>query len=100
MNVDHKISPKLSVSASNLYVKSSTQDPGGDDKSNGGVFFNVLLFEPDVDFKYANPDGQPYNFIANTWQSGAGESDLPPLENRGQYNTEQSNWYIFEQSTI
>ncbi len=69
LNVDHKISPKLSVSASNLYVKSSTQDPGGDDKYNGGIFFNVLLFEPDVDFKYANPDGQPYNFIANTWQS-------------------------------
>jgi TonB-linked SusC/RagA family outer membrane protein len=69
LNVDHKISSKLSVSASNLYVKSSTQDPGGDNKSNGGIFFNVLLFEPDVDFKYSNPDGQPYNFIANTWQS-------------------------------
>lgn len=69
LNVDHKISPKLSVSASNLYVKSSTQDPGGDNKYNGGVFFNVLLYEPDVDFKYTNPDGQPYNFIANTWQS-------------------------------
>jgi TonB-linked SusC/RagA family outer membrane protein len=69
LNVDHKISPKLSVSASNLYVKSRTQDQGGDDKYNGGVFFNVLLFEPDVDFKYANPDLQPYNFIANVWQS-------------------------------
>jgi TonB-linked SusC/RagA family outer membrane protein len=69
LNVDHKISSKLSVSASNLYVKSTTQDPGGADKYNGGIFFNVLLFEPDVDFHYANPDGQPYNFIANTWQS-------------------------------
>jgi TonB-linked SusC/RagA family outer membrane protein len=69
LNVDHKISSKLSVSASNLYVKSATQDPGGDNKSNGGVFFNVLLFEPDVNFKFSNPDGQPFNFIANVWQS-------------------------------
>jgi TonB-linked SusC/RagA family outer membrane protein len=68
LNVDHKISPKLSVSASNLYVKSSTQDPGGANYYNGGIFFNVLMSEPNVDFSYPNPDGQPYNFIANTWQ--------------------------------
>jgi TonB-linked SusC/RagA family outer membrane protein len=74
LNVDHKISSKLSVSASNLYVKTTTQDPGGADKYNGGIFFNVLLFEPDVDFYYPNPDGQPYNFVANTWQ---GEQENP-----------------------
>ena len=68
LNVDHKISSKLSVSASNLYVKSSTQDPGGEDNYNGGIFFNVLLFEPDVNLNLKNPDGQPYNFIANVWQ--------------------------------
>ncbi len=69
LNVDHKISPKISVSASNLYVKSSTQDPGGDSKYNGGIFFNVLLSEPNTDFNYPNPDGQPYLFIANEWQA-------------------------------
>ncbi|HOK27264.1 MAG TPA: SusC/RagA family TonB-linked outer membrane protein [Bacteroidales bacterium] len=69
LNVDHKISPKLSVSASNLYVRSTTQDPGGEDAYNGGIFFNILLLEPDADLKYPNPDGQPYNFIANVWQA-------------------------------
>jgi len=68
LNVDHKISPKLSVSASNLYIKSRTQDPGGANYYNGGIFFNVLMSEPNVDFTYPNPDGQPYNFIANVWQ--------------------------------
>jgi TonB-linked SusC/RagA family outer membrane protein len=68
LNVDHKISPKLSVSATNLYVKSSTQDPGGANKYNGGVFFNTLLLEPDVNLNAVNPDGQPYLFIPNIWQ--------------------------------
>jgi TonB-linked SusC/RagA family outer membrane protein len=68
LNVDHKISPKLSVSATNLYVKSSTQDPGGQSYYNGGIFFNTLLLEPDVDFFGLNPDGQPYRFIPNLWQ--------------------------------
>jgi len=69
INVDHKISQKLSVSATNLYVKSTTQDPGGVDEYNGGIFFNILLLEPDVDLKFPNPDGQPYLFIPNVWQS-------------------------------
>jgi len=69
LNVDHKISPKLAVSASNLYVKSTTQDPGGDSKYNGGIFFNVLLSAPDTDFNMPNPDGQPYLFIPNAWET-------------------------------
>jgi len=69
INVDHKLTPKLSLSASNLYVKSSTQDPGGANYFNGGVFFNTLLLEPDVKFDALNPDGQPYNFIPNMWQN-------------------------------
>lgn len=68
LNVDHKLTPKLALSASNLYVKSSTQDPGGASYYNGGVFFNTLLIEPDVDFNAPNPDGQPYLFIPNKWQ--------------------------------
>ncbi|MFH0843783.1 MAG: SusC/RagA family TonB-linked outer membrane protein [Bacteroidota bacterium] len=68
VNVDHKISSKISLSASNLYVKSSTQDPGGANYYNGGIFFNTLLLEPDVNLKAINPDGQPYRFIPNIWQ--------------------------------
>jgi TonB-linked SusC/RagA family outer membrane protein len=69
MNIDHRISDKLSLSASNLFVKSHQNYPGGDSKYNGGVFFNILLLEPDVDLKLQNPDGQPYLFIPNPWQS-------------------------------
>jgi TonB-linked SusC/RagA family outer membrane protein len=67
LNVDHKLSPKLSISASNLYIKSRTQDPGGANNYNGGMFFDVLLTEPDVDYYYPNPDGQPYNYLPSTW---------------------------------
>ena len=67
LNVDHKISSKISVSASNLYIKSKTQDPGGVDEFGGGMFFDVLLTEPDVDYYFPNPDGQPYNYLPSTW---------------------------------
>ena len=50
-------------------MKSRTQDPGGANYSNGGVFFDVLLIEPDVDLYYPNPDGQPYNFLPCVWNS-------------------------------
>ncbi len=69
LNIDHRISNKISLSASNLFVKSHQNYPGGDDKYNGGVFFNILLLEPDVNLELANPDGQPYQFIPNPWQS-------------------------------
>jgi TonB-linked SusC/RagA family outer membrane protein len=69
VNVDHKVSDKLSISASNLYVKSYTQDPGGDSKYNGGIFFNLLLSAPDTDFSQKNPDGQPYLFLPNAWET-------------------------------
>lgn len=69
VNVDHKLTPKLSLSASNLYIKSRTEDPGGANYYNGGVFFDVLLIEPDVDLYYHNPDGQPYNFLPCVWNA-------------------------------
>ncbi len=69
LNIDHRISEKLSLSASNLFVKSQQNYPGGDSKYNGGVFFNILLLEPDVNLEQKNPDGQPYKFIPNPWQS-------------------------------
>jgi TonB-linked SusC/RagA family outer membrane protein len=67
LNVDHNLTPKLSVSASNTYIKVSSQDPGGVNPYNGGMFFDVLLTEPDVDYYYPNPDGQPYNYLPSVW---------------------------------
>ncbi|WP_346861373.1 SusC/RagA family TonB-linked outer membrane protein [uncultured Draconibacterium sp.] len=69
MNIDHRISDKVSVSASNLFVKATQNYPGGDNKSNGGVFFNLLLTAPDVDLMAENPDGQPYQYIPDPWQA-------------------------------
>ncbi len=69
MNIDHRISDKLSVSASNLFVSARQNYPGGDSKYNGGVFFNMLLTAPDVDLTATNPDGQPYSFIPDPWQA-------------------------------
>jgi TonB-linked SusC/RagA family outer membrane protein len=69
MNIDHRISDKVSVSASNLFVKAQQNFPGGDSKYNGGVFFNLLLTAPDIDLTLKNPDGQPYAFIPDPWES-------------------------------
>jgi TonB-linked SusC/RagA family outer membrane protein len=69
VNIDHRISDKISVSASNLFVRADQNYPGGDSKYNGGIFFNLLLTAPDVDLSKANPDGQPYLFIPDPWQS-------------------------------
>ncbi len=69
MNIDHRISDKLSVSASNLFVRAKQNYPGGDNKFNGGVFFNLLLTSPDVNLLSPNPDGQPYAFIPDPWQA-------------------------------
>ncbi|MFW6370970.1 MAG: SusC/RagA family TonB-linked outer membrane protein, partial [Bacteroidota bacterium] len=68
-NVDHRLSDKVSVSASNLFVKANQNYPGGDSKYNGGVFFNLLLTAPDVNLLNPNPDGQPYAFIPDPWES-------------------------------
>jgi hypothetical protein len=67
LNVDCRLTPKLSISASNQYIKVTSQAPGGVDEYNGGMFFDVLLTEPDVDYYYPNPDGQPYNLLPSTW---------------------------------
>ncbi|MBE0652639.1 MAG: TonB-dependent receptor, partial [Bacteroidales bacterium] len=75
LNVDHDLSDNITLSATNLYVNSYTQDPGGDSKYNGGIFFNVLLAEPDVNYKLKNPDDQPYLFIPNAWET-TGENPL------------------------
>jgi TonB-linked SusC/RagA family outer membrane protein len=68
-NIDHRISDKISVSASNLFVRANQNFPGGDSKYNGGIFFNLLLTAPDVDLNKANPDGQPYLFVPDPWQA-------------------------------
>lgn len=56
LNVDHQVAPWLKFSASNLFISTKTQYPG----DGGGIFFNIVLAEPDNNLKIDNPDGQPY----------------------------------------
>ncbi len=56
LNVDHQVAPWLKFSTSNLFINTKTQYPG----DGGGIFFNIVLAEPDNNLKLDNPDGQPY----------------------------------------
>lgn len=69
LNIDHRINSKLSISASNLYVKAKTDYPGGVSNYNGGVFFDLLLTQPDVNLFHKNKDGQPYMFLPDPWEA-------------------------------
>jgi TonB-linked SusC/RagA family outer membrane protein len=69
LNIKHNITDKISVSANNLYIKSKTVQPGGQNYFNGGIFFNLLLMQPDVNLENENTDGQPYQFIPDPWMA-------------------------------
>lgn len=65
LNIDHQITDWLKVSATNLIVNTTTQNPG----SGGGIFFNLVLAEPDNDLFMENPDGQPHYIRHNHWSN-------------------------------
>jgi TonB-linked SusC/RagA family outer membrane protein len=56
INLDHQLSKWLKLTASNLFINTQSQYPG----DGGGIFFNIVLAEPDNNLKLAHPDGQPY----------------------------------------
>lgn len=68
-NLDHRISDNLTFNASNLYSRGATNRPGGDSKYNGGIFFSLLLSSPDANYFQENPDGQPYLFLFDPWET-------------------------------
>jgi len=53
LNVDHNFSDKLFLNASNLIVKSSTDNGNMD-------FFSLMQLQPDMDLQAKNPDGQDF----------------------------------------
>ena len=65
LNVDHKVSDKISVSASNNYIRTDNDYMGG----GTAAFFEVASTEPDVDLFADNVDGQKYNFYPNQWNT-------------------------------
>jgi TonB-linked SusC/RagA family outer membrane protein len=56
LNIDHQVAKFLKFSATNLFVNTQAQYPG----DGGGIFFNIVLAEPDNNLKITHPDGQPY----------------------------------------
>lgn len=65
VNADWDITDRIRFSASNLVVRSTSNTPGG----GGGIFFNIVLAEPDNNLFLDNPDGQPYYIRHNQWSN-------------------------------
>lgn len=65
LNIDHQLKPWFKVSASNLFINTQTKYPG----DGGGIFFNIVLAEPDNNLNLANPDGQPYLIRHNAFSN-------------------------------
>lgn len=64
-NIDHAITDKIKISASNNYIRTSNDFLGG----GTDAFFSVLMSEPDVNLFRDNPDGQKYYFYPNHWNT-------------------------------
>lgn len=67
VNADYDLADWLKVSASNLIINRTSNFPGG----GGGIFFNIVLAEPDNSLYLENPDGQPYYYRHNHWSNEA-----------------------------
>jgi TonB-linked SusC/RagA family outer membrane protein len=66
LNIDHQVSDWLKISASNMFINTKTQYPG----DGGGIFFNIVLAEPDNNLLLNSPlDGQPYYIRHNHWSN-------------------------------
>jgi len=67
-NVDFNVTDELKLSASNMFAKAESTDPGGVNLYNGGAFFDVLFMEPDIDLNWKNEEnGDPYDLDASHW---------------------------------
>ncbi|MCK5788940.1 MAG: TonB-dependent receptor, partial [Chlamydiia bacterium] len=63
VNVDHSITDRIKISASNSYIM--TNNDMAD--SEYQAFRQALMMEPDADLLRDNENGQPYNFKPNHW---------------------------------
>lgn len=72
INADYDISDWIKLSTSNLFINTTSEFPG----SGGGIFFDLVLAEPDNNLFLDNPDGQPYYIRHNHWSN-----EINPLYN-------------------
>jgi len=69
-NIDIQLTDFLNVSASNMYSKVTSYDPGGVNLFNGGAFFDLLVTTPDVDLNWNNEENEePYDLDASHWNN-------------------------------
>ncbi len=64
-NVDYYINDWLKFSASNAYVKNIDNSPFG----TTNAYRTISRVAPDANFLYDNPDGQPYYYLPDPWDS-------------------------------
>ncbi|MCL5245070.1 SusC/RagA family TonB-linked outer membrane protein [Cellulophaga sp. 20_2_10] len=64
-NIDYQVFDWLTFKASNNYIRVSDFSPGGGD----GVFRSITRLAPDANLIANNPDGQPYYFKPDPWES-------------------------------
>jgi TonB-linked SusC/RagA family outer membrane protein len=72
INADYDIADWIKLSTSNLFINTTSEFPG----SGGGIFFDLVLAEPDNNLFLDNPDGQPYYIRHNQWSN-----EVNPLYN-------------------
>jgi TonB-linked SusC/RagA family outer membrane protein len=86
-NADLKINSKITLSTSNLIIKSKSDEPGSDNS-----FFDLLFINPDIDLEALNNDGTKYKILPDHWSIE--ENPLYPLYYRSREtkrNTVMSN---------
>ncbi|WP_029033352.1 SusC/RagA family TonB-linked outer membrane protein [Salinimicrobium terrae] len=79
LNGDFRINDWLKLSTNNNYIRTNNETPGG---TTDGVLFNLALINPDVDLTAENPDGQPYYFLPDPWNSTTTNPLYPLATNR------------------
>ncbi|MEN8136923.1 MAG: SusC/RagA family TonB-linked outer membrane protein [Bacteroidota bacterium] len=102
LNLDHAINDKLKISASNNYIMTNNDYPGG----GTSAFASAVMMDPDVDLFYDNANGEPYNFIPNNWNDKV-RNPLYDLYNKsnvakktrfmGSYDI---NWAVFDWMSV
>lgn len=78
-NADIKLNSKLTLSTSNLIIKSNSNEPGSDN-----TFFDLLFINPDIDLEALNTDGTSYKILPDHWSIE--ENPLYPLYYRSREN--------------
>ncbi len=79
LNADFKINDWLKLSASNNFIRSNNETPGG---TLDNVLFDLVLQDPDVNLNAVNPDGQPYYYLPNNWAQNVSNPIYPLANNR------------------